>query len=162
MLAVEVLVQAVVVAGAVLQQQRRRPRLAGLVAALEEVRVRRPESATSMPIASFQRLAIVGELRIERGAQRRDRVGQRIGEVLVFAAAEAVPRHDDAAAERLVLADSAPASAAHSSARQQRPGHGAALRVQAAMPWRPNRGLRRAHAMSSSAMLADGGFASLA
>ena len=58
MLAVQVLVQAVVVVGAVLQQQRRRPLLAGRVAARDEVGVLGPESARSMPIASFQRLAI--------------------------------------------------------------------------------------------------------
>ena len=99
-LAVEVLVQAVVVARAVLQQQRRRPRLPGLVAAREISPRARRDSAPSMPIASFQRLAIARERRIERGAQRGDEVGQRIGEVLVLAAAEAVPRHDDPAAER--------------------------------------------------------------
>ena len=58
MLAVEVLMQAVVVAGAVLQQQRRRPGLAGGVAALQESVVACPGYRMSMPIASFQRLAM--------------------------------------------------------------------------------------------------------
>ena len=66
-----------------------------------------------MPMAAFQRLAIVGERRIERRAQRRDELGQRIGEVFVLAAPEAVPGHDDAAAEQRVVAVAA-ASAAHS------------------------------------------------
>ena len=57
-LAIEILMQAVVVARPVLQQQRRRPRLAGRVAALEKIGVRLRESAIAMPIASFQRLAI--------------------------------------------------------------------------------------------------------
>ena len=37
--------------------------------------------------------------RIQRGAKHRHRLGQRIGEVLVFAPAEIVPLHHDAAAE---------------------------------------------------------------
>ena len=57
MLAVEILMQAVVVALAVLQQQRRRPGLAGAMAALEESACS-PDKRTSMPMASFQRLAI--------------------------------------------------------------------------------------------------------
>ena len=68
-LAVQVLVQAVVVAGAVLQQQRRRPHLAGGVAARQITRRAPPDSARAMPIASFQRLAIGRERRVERGAQ---------------------------------------------------------------------------------------------
>ena len=40
-----------------------------------------------------------GKARIERGAQVSDQVGQGISEVAVFALAEAVPRHDDMAAE---------------------------------------------------------------
>ena len=87
---------------AVLQQQRRRPGLAGLVAALEEIRVVL-RIATRDAHRLVPAIGDLGEPRIERGAQLRDQIGQRIGEIFVFAAAEAVPRHDDAAAEQLVL-----------------------------------------------------------
>ena len=90
-LAVEILVQAVVVVDAILQQQRRRPRLPGIVAAFQErlmaigiARCRSPSSRSSdwRPVKP----------RVELGAQLRDQVGQRIGEILVLAAAEAVAR----------------------------------------------------------------------
>src|SRR5437868_6997136 len=42
-------------------------------------------------------------MRIERGALCGDDIGQGIAEVLVLAAAEAVPRHHYAAAEEIVL-----------------------------------------------------------
>ena len=57
MLAVEILVQAVVVVGAVLQQQRRRPLLPGSVTARDEVGVPSGKRAI-IPMASYQRLAI--------------------------------------------------------------------------------------------------------
>ena len=41
MLAIEVLMQAIVIASLILQQQRRRPALSRVVAALEEIRMRR-------------------------------------------------------------------------------------------------------------------------
>ena len=41
----------------------------------------------------------VGQMRIERGAERSDQIGQRVLEVAVFTFAEAVPRHVDVAAE---------------------------------------------------------------
>ena len=56
-LAVEILVQAVEVTGLVLQQQRRRPRLPGRVAPLEEPACSSGKR-TSTRIAAFQRLAI--------------------------------------------------------------------------------------------------------
>src|SRR5438270_2730852 len=43
-----------------------------------------------------------GEPRVERLAQRRYQVGQRISEILVLAAAEAMPSHHHAAAEQRV------------------------------------------------------------
>ena len=69
-LAVEVLVQAVVVALAVLQEQRRRPRLPGRMAALEERRV----LARIAHVDAHRLVPAVGDRRkprIERGAQRR-------------------------------------------------------------------------------------------
>ncbi|MGY3360541.1 hypothetical protein ACVWZK_007204 [Bradyrhizobium sp. GM0.4] len=53
----------------------------------------------SIPIASFQRLATPWRCAVERRAQLRDQIGQRIGEIFVFAAAKAVAAHDDTAAE---------------------------------------------------------------
>ena len=58
MLAIKILMQAVVVARAIAQQQRRRPRLAGGMATREEVGMRRRKARYRSPCASFQRLAI--------------------------------------------------------------------------------------------------------
>ena len=85
-----------------MQQERRRPVLAGRVAALQE-------SGVAVGIAHVAPIARSSdwrwrELRIERGAQvARSAVRQRIGEVLVFAAAETVARHHDATAEVRVV-----------------------------------------------------------
>src|SRR3546814_16444715 len=68
----------------------------------------------------------VGDLRqrrVERFAQTRDDLRQRIGEVAVLAAAEAVTCHDDAAAEQraiLVAADKGLAILRAEEARQDR------------------------------------------
>ena len=102
MLAIEVLMQAIVVAFAVLQQQRRRAGLPGGVAALQE-------SVVAFGIADVDAHRLVpaigdaGKLRIQRRAQLRDQVRQRIGKILVLAAAKAVASHDDAAAEARVI-----------------------------------------------------------
>ena len=93
--------QAVVVARPILQQQRRRARLSGLVAALEIFRVRLGITCVD-PHRRVPAIGDLGERRIKRGAQRRDRIRQRIREILVFAAAEAVPRHDHPAAKRRI------------------------------------------------------------
>src|SRR5207249_9423572 len=102
LLAVQVLVQAVVVALLVLEDERRRPALAGGVAALEKCPVIRREarvdSQTCVPAVRD-----LGEPGIERGTRRGDDLGQGIAEVLVLAAAEAVSRHHHAAAEKIVL-----------------------------------------------------------
>ena len=102
MLAVEVLVQAVEVPGPIAEQERRRPRLAGRVAALEELIV-----SGGKPDGQAERfLPAVGKLdqsRVERAAQRRHHRRERVGEIFVFALPEAVPGHDDAAAEGRVV-----------------------------------------------------------
>ena len=67
-----------------------------------EIRHDRPDSAIAIAHRLVPAVGDLGERRIERGAQRRDQRRQRIGEVLVLAAPEAVARHDHAAAERLV------------------------------------------------------------
>src|SRR6185369_16825394 len=92
-LAVEVLVQAVVVAFPVFQDQRRRAALPGIVTALEP-------SVESLGKAWLQPqplVPVVGyrrQLRVERLAQCSDRLRQRIAQVFVLSAAEIVPRHD--------------------------------------------------------------------
>ena len=98
MLAVDVLVQAVVVARPVLQQQRRRPALVGGVAARQVGGVV-GGIAHGDPHRLVPAVGNLRERRVERGSQGGDDLGQRVGEILVLAAAEAVPRHDDAAAE---------------------------------------------------------------
>src|SRR5215210_912996 len=89
--------QAIVVARPILEQQRRRPCLSRRMAALEIVgvvcRIALLQSHLLVPAVRH-----LGELRIERGAQRRNCLQQRVDEVLVFPTAEAVPRHDHAAA----------------------------------------------------------------
>ena len=86
-----------------------------------------------------------------------DRRGQRIGEVLVLAAAEAVPGHDHPAAEALVRSIESPASAAHSAGvstgqvAQPWASSSAAMAAQSsaatrsAIACRPGRGARTPH-----------------
>ena len=101
-LAVEVAVQAVVVARPVAQQQRRRPLLAAGVA-LPQPALQRGREALVEAELLVPAVGDGGQLGIERLAQPLDRLGQRIGEILVFALAIAVALHDDVAAEtRLV------------------------------------------------------------
>src|ERR1700677_1790291 len=101
-LAVEVLVQAVVVAGAVSQQQWGRPRLPRRLAAVEEgcmVGGKPPRVAHPlMPAVGDRR-----EARIERAPEVLDQRRQRIGEIAIFALSKAVPRHDHVAAEALTV-----------------------------------------------------------
>ncbi len=51
------------------------------------------------PHAGVPAIGDPGERGIEPRPQRLHRIGQRIGEIAIFAAAEAVPRHDHLAAE---------------------------------------------------------------
>src|SRR3546814_10520254 len=96
LVAVEILVQAVVVAGIVAQQQRRRPLLSGAMATPKITgmirRKARRDAKGGVPAVGDLR-----QRRVERFAQTRDDLRQRIGEVAVLAAAEAVTCHDDAA-----------------------------------------------------------------
>src|SRR5262245_21488967 len=79
-LAVEILMQAVEVAGNILQQERRRPCLAGSVASLEEGRVIIGISlAESHPLVP--RIGHAGEASIEGAAQTVDQARKRIFEV---------------------------------------------------------------------------------
>ena len=101
-LAVEVLVQAVVVAGAVGQQQGRGPRLAGLAATRQHV------------VHRFRKAAVLAQTLGPTVGDRRQRtvetlpeslhdVRQGVAEVLVLAASEAVAGHDHPTAEARVL-----------------------------------------------------------
>ena len=74
--------------------------------------------------------------RIERRPQRGDQIGQRIGEVFVFAAAKAVTAHHDAAAEMRVVGIERGDCAAFLR-RQQVLQDRAALRVEVGPDLRP-------------------------
>ena len=93
--------QAIEIAGHVFQQQGGRTRLSSRMALAQKGfmvrRITRPQSHPLVPTVRNRR-----EAWIEPGPQRADRTGKRIGEIFVFAAAEAVPPHDDAAAEVFV------------------------------------------------------------
>jgi hypothetical protein len=98
MFAVEVLMQAVVVARSVLQQERRRASLPGGMATLEEGRVicgkTHPKPHPLVPAVGNRR-----EMRVERRANLLHERRKRIGEIAVFALPESVPRHQDMAAK---------------------------------------------------------------
>ena len=94
--------QAIVIVLTILQQQRRRPRLPGVVAAFQE-RLVAIGIADVDPHRLVPAIGDGAEPRVERGPQLRDQVGQRIGEILVLAAAEAVTRPSRSAAEVLVI-----------------------------------------------------------
>ena len=100
--AVDVLMQAIVVAGAIAQQERRRPRLAGGAALRAEGRVlgRIPGRDAHRPVPA---VGDRGEPRIEVAAQLADGVGQRLGEIFVLAPAKTVARHHDGRAEPRIV-----------------------------------------------------------
>ena len=101
-LAVHVLMQAIVVAGAVAQQKRRRARLAGLTAAREE-RVVLGWIADRSAHRFIPPVRNRREPRIEAPAKRDNRLRQRIGEIFVLAPAKAMFRHHDSRAEAGVV-----------------------------------------------------------
>ena len=102
MLAVDVLVQAIVVARPISQQERRRFCLSRCMAS-------RAERFVVGGVAdrdAHRLIPAVGDRRkprIEAAAKRADELGQRVGEIFVLAAAEAVLRHHDAGAEAGVV-----------------------------------------------------------
>lgn len=102
MLSVEILMKAVVIAFAVLEEQRRRPMLSCVMAALNEFSV-------SFGIAHVDvhcRIPAVGyrrEMRIQRSTKFLNDLWQRIAEIFVLAAPEAMPSHDNAAAKEAVV-----------------------------------------------------------
>src|SRR5204862_1236769 len=98
-IAVEVLVQRVPVSVAVAQDQRRRPQLAGGAAALEKLLVRGREAWLVAAQALGPGVGDRRQAAVERRAQLRDRLRERVLEVAVAAVAEAVAGHVDRRAE---------------------------------------------------------------
>jgi hypothetical protein len=89
-LAVKVLVQTIVITLAVLQEQGRWPRLTGIVASLNEFRVRLgiADIDTHRDVPTIRNR---GEPRIDSVAKLCDDFGQRIVEILVLASSKAMP-----------------------------------------------------------------------
>ena len=137
-LAVHVLVQAIVVARAVAQEERGRLGLPGAMTPVEKsrviVRVAHGDAQGVVPPVGE-----AGELRIEGRAERGDDLGKRMGEVLVFAAPEAVARHDDPAAEPLVDVIGRRQRGALVG-REHRAHDGEAIRIEACGDVRPVKG----------------------
>src|SRR5437660_428251 len=102
MLTVKILMQAVVIIGAILEQKRCRPRLTCLMAALDEVRVV-PRVLNIDAHRAVPAIADRNKVRIDGGPQILDEAGQGIAEVFVFTAPETMASHDNPAAEKLVL-----------------------------------------------------------
>ncbi|MNV18036.1 hypothetical protein D3C71_1088450 [compost metagenome] len=102
MLAIQVLVQAVVVASAVLQQQRGGTHLACGMAAGNEVGMPRGvahiDAHGGVPLVGNGR-----QVRVQCLAQPGHQTGQRVAEVPVFALAKAVALHHHAAAEGALI-----------------------------------------------------------
>ena len=90
-----------------------------------------------MPMRVVPAVGDRGERRIERRAQLGDELRQRIGEVLVLAAPEAVAGHHDAAAEQRVVGVARGERGARSSAVSSAAHHGAAMRVELLAKARP-------------------------
>ena len=119
MLAVDVLMQAIVVA---------RPDSAAGAASAASAPPRgsargrrraRRDSATSTPIAAFQRSATGASGGRDRDAAPTISVRQRVGEILVLAPAEAVARHDDASSGSGRRPGRAPRAARQASGEQK-------------------------------------------
>ena len=100
MCAVEVLMQAVVIAGSILEHQRCWLVLAGMMTPVKELHMRRW-------IAHFNahgRIPTVGnrdQMRVHSIPELSDEIRKRIPEVLIFSTAKAMAAHHDAAAEQL-------------------------------------------------------------
>src|SRR5688500_9786912 len=100
MLAIEVPVEAVVVAGTILQQQRSRAFLTGRMAPLEK----RGVLLRKAGLQAHPLVPSIGDRReppVEGRAQALNQYGERIGEVAILASAEAVPGHHHVAAKDL-------------------------------------------------------------
>jgi hypothetical protein len=100
--AVQVLMETVEIPRQILQQQRRRARLAGVMASLEErgmvVGIAFINSHADVPCVGD-----AGEARIKRCPQVTEQIRERVFEIAVLALAEAVPRHVDMTAEMALV-----------------------------------------------------------
>ncbi len=94
--------QAIIIARAILQQQGRRSPLSRFMAPCEKFGVI-GRKARRHPHPFVPAIGDRCEPRIEHPAQRLDQRRQRIGEIAIFAAPEAVPRHNHMAAKLRVL-----------------------------------------------------------
>src|ERR1700694_5125757 len=137
--AVEILMQAIVVVFAVLQQQRRRPGLAGGMAALQKCFVTR-RIADIDAHGLVPAISHVTKLRIERRPQFRDQVRKRIRKIFVLAAPEPVTSHHHPAAEMLVVRIKRRKRAALIRQKQSLQD-GTALRIEIAARLRPVDGI---------------------
>src|SRR5579872_1744893 len=128
MFAVEVLMQAVIVAFAILQEKRCRPELAGVMTACEErfvvFRISDVEAHCLVPAVGDWLKA-----RIKQWTQFPDRRRQRIGKIFVFAAAKAMTAHYDSAAKQMIVGIEHGERAAFFS-REQALQDGATLRIE--------------------------------
>jgi len=125
--AVEILVQAVVAAGRVAEEQRGGPRLP-VSRTAREVRAQRGRKA--LRYYAHRLHPAVGDGRqvpVEMDAQRRDQRRQRRGEVFVLADAEAQARHVDAAPEAAIVGPQVDEGGALAGIEQRGRGRAAAL-----------------------------------
>src|SRR5207344_1348424 len=101
-LAVEILMQTVVIVRPVLEQQRSRPDLPGGMATGKKigmfVGVPNVDAHCRIPPVGYRR-----EPRVERRAQVGDDLGQWIREILVFAAPKSVPYHHHTTAKAILV-----------------------------------------------------------
>lgn len=100
-LAVQVLVEAIVVAWPVTEDQRRRARLAGGMTSFKELGMvlgKRPGVRCPSPGIGGREQPIV-----EGGPKRLDQIRQRVSEIAIFASPEAMPGHRDRASEGMIV-----------------------------------------------------------
>src|SRR5581483_2394608 len=120
--AVGALMQAVVIARAVAQQQRRRPLLA-VVRALEQILLQCRRIALGKPERFVPAICRGREFAVQLLAKTRNTFRQRICEILVFAAPEIMPLHDDARTKkRIVVIERAQRHAFLRAQRVRKPG----------------------------------------
>ena len=102
MLPIEVLMQAVIIAFAILQQQRSRPDLSRIMASSDKIgmhlRITHLRPHGRVPTIRNRR-----KPGIDHGTQPFDNSGQRITEVLILSTSKAMPPHHDTASKVPVL-----------------------------------------------------------
>ncbi len=100
MLAVQVLVEAIIVVGPILEKEGRRPSLAGAMATLDERRVVRREAS----VQAHALVPLIGQwdqTRVERSSETLNQGRQRVTEVSILATPESMPSHEDVTAEAI-------------------------------------------------------------